>query len=249
MGMIRHSFNFGSVKSDVTLAMEVYGCEGVDDMATQDITSVIVPGRNGVLHLDNHRWNERTISYLCYVPATDSISYANKLETARNRLSYFKGYQRLTDTFYPDYYYRAAFVGTLEAEPMAFRTKGLVKFTFSLRPERFLTAGESAVDVTSSLQIVNPTTQESKPEIFLGGSGAVTLTFTKGDQSRSITVSDVPLGGVTIYCEDCEAYSGSTPVNDRITAAEFPVLYPGTTTITYTGNVTVIKLVPRWWTL
>ena len=45
------------------------------------------------------------------------------------------------------------------------------------------------------------------------------------------------------------AYLGNSNLNGNISAAEFPVLLPGESRISFTGGVTSLDIVPRWWTL
>jgi len=44
-------------------------------------------------------------------------------------------------------------------------------------------------------------------------------------------------------------FKGTEPKNDQVVGSGFPVLYPGDTTITFTGGITKIEIEPRWMTL
>ena len=44
-------------------------------------------------------------------------------------------------------------------------------------------------------------------------------------------------------------YKGTKSKNDKVTGSGFPYLYPGKNTISYTGGVTKIEIIPRWVTL
>ena len=57
MGVTRHNINFAGINA---LEKEIIIYAGTaDEMAARDVEAVTIPGRNGVLHLDNGRWGER----------------------------------------------------------------------------------------------------------------------------------------------------------------------------------------------
>lgn len=246
MGVVKHDFSYNGVSASTYLGVTVYGVEGLDEIAAKDVSSVVVPGRNGVLHLDNHRWNERTVSYLVYLPGADSEDYADLLMLIRETFgSEGGGYLKLKDTYYPNHFSLATFAGAMEPESMAFRTKGIVKVNFNCRPERFLDSGDDIINYTTPLKATNPTSYIAEPEIYITGSGAAgTVTFSNSlGESWTISVSDTTN---PIYI-NCETYDMNYPA--RVTITELPKLRPGDTNIAITGGVTKIEMKPRWWTL
>ena len=54
---------------------------------------------------------------------------------------------------------------------------------------------------------------------------------------------------LTLDCELQDAYKGLENHNADISAPEFPVLEAGENRIGWTGGVTHIEIIPRWWTL
>ena len=44
-------------------------------------------------------------------------------------------------------------------------------------------------------------------------------------------------------------YSGTTPMNDKVSGNGFPKLQPGVNTISWVGTVTSLVVQPRWVTL
>ena len=53
---------------------------------------------------------------------------------------------------------------------------------------------------------------------------------------------------MTIDCEQMDAYAGTTNLNNLVSGS-FPVIPGGEQTITITGGITSISVVPNWWTL
>ena len=76
------------------------------------------------------------------------------------------------------------------------------------------------------------------------GSGKGTVTV----GGRTVTLSKIT-SGMILDSLTQNAYLGSSNLNGDISAAEFPVLLPGESAISFTGGVTALDIVPRWWTL
>ena len=78
------------------------------------------------------------------------------------------------------------------------------------------------------------------------------LTLT-GDAKLQIGGIQVGLAGYTgpmiVDCELQDAYKDGANLNRYITAPDFPTLEPGITQISWTGGISNLKIIPRWWTL
>ena len=81
----------------------------------------------------------------------------------------------------------------------------------------------------------------SKPLITLYGSGEITFTL---DSIDIFTINIGDDGSVVIDSDEENAYLGSVLKNRNMTG-KFPVLQPGSNTITWTGSLTRIKVNPR----
>ena len=86
----------------------------------------------------------------------------------------------------------------------------------------------------------NPGNVPSEPIITVTGSGEITLIV----DMTIVELSDVN-GEITIDSVLQEAYSGMTPMNSCM-SGDFPTLPPGNSTISWTGNVTYLKVQPNW---
>lgn len=86
----------------------------------------------------------------------------------------------------------------------------------------------------------NPGNVPSEPVITVTGSGEITLFV----DMTIVELSDVN-GEITIDSVLQEAYSGITSMNSCM-SGDFPTLPPGNSTISWTGNVTFLKVEPNW---
>ena len=102
-------------------------------------------------------------------------------------------------------------------------------------------AAGDALELTAPTTIRNSGTVYSEPIITVFGSGDVTLT---------INGADFPLYGVeesiTIDSEMMEVFKGDTNQNGKYGGAKFPRFEVGKNEISWTGNVSKIKIQPRW---
>lgn len=237
--MIRKDyFVFGSLYSrDYSLWLSG---EGTEDAPQKDVDTISVPGRNGDLIVDNGRWKNLDIRY----PAAITKNFAANFGALRARLAALPGYHRLEDTLHPDEYRMAAFVGPLKPETTPYNRAGEFTLVFHCKPQRFLKSGEFPIALNAPGAVHNPTAFAARPIITVYGSGAGTLTV--GGCTVRIDALDESLA---LDCELENAYQGTENKNLTIYAPEFPTLAPGKTPVSWTGGITHLEIIPRWWTL
>jgi len=242
MGVMKHDIRFGGIVASEKDVI-IYG-GNVDEVAERDVEAVEIPGRNGVLHLDNGRWRERTQTYLAYVKGENYPARIAYVRRVFGRMG--KTYARLDDTFNPDVYSMATFVDALVPESLAFRTQGLVTLTFQCRPERYLRTGDQTITTTSSVTLVNPTGLPARPliRVYVSGGGTVTV----GNKTMTIS-SSLPTAYVDIDADTQDCTSGATNCNNYVTLVEFPTFGAGSTGVSLGGGATSAVITPRWWTL
>lgn len=229
------SFTFNGVSSDthglIISEKEIYSAPA-RDMSFQQ-----VPGRSGDVIIDNNRYENITVSYTVGCKDIKDKAKAIKLWLCKS------GYFRLTDTYQPDYFRMAAFASRLDIEEVISNV-GKAKLNFNCKPFMYSTTGQTTVTKTASGTISNPEAFESLPYIKITGSGNITLYI----NSKAYAVTSVS-SYIEIDSELMAAYKGSTLCNDKISFTEFPVLQPGSNTISWTGSVTKVEITPRWRTL
>ena len=92
----------------------------------------------------------------------------------------------------------------------------------------------------------NPTAYDSFPKIIIYGSGSGVLTI----NGSIINVSSIG-NGMVIDSELQDAYHGTSNWNKNITLNDrrFPKLKAGENLISFSGGITSVEVIPRWWTL
>ena len=200
----------------------------------------IIPGRNGALAIDEKRFENIDVTYPAFIFKTGGTNFESAMAALRNALMSKNGYKRLTDTYHPDEFRLAIFKTAIEVTPVNINRAGSFELVFTCKPQRFLTSGETVVTKTSSGTITNPTQFDAKPLLVVTGTGNLTV------NGVQIAISASP---TTIDCEAMEAYNGTTSRNGSIvlTPNKFPVLSPGSNTITLGSGITQVQITPRWW--
>ena len=213
----------------------------------RDYEVVHIPGRNGDLVIDNGSYQNVTRKYSISVGEIDG-NFTTLAAGVSEWLHSACVYARLEDSYESDYFRLAYYVADAEMENL-FHQAGKMSIEFNCKPARFLKAGERAVPFTTAGSLRNPTFQKSFPKLTVVVSGSGTLTV--GDQT--ITISG--LTGSTRMVIDSELQDvyeeGSlTNLNSKVSFSDgFPLLSPGVNAITFTGSITSVEVVPRWWIL
>lgn len=88
--------------------------------------------------------------------------------------------------------------------------------------------------------VTNPSSIPSEPIITLTGTGEITLIV----GMSIVELSDLN-GSITIDSTLQEAYNGAYSMNSHMNG-DFPVLLPGVNMVSWTGNVSAIKVEPNW---
>ena len=231
-------FTYDSVKSS-TYGVWING-GGTYNAAKRRYKSYSVPGRNGDLTIDECAFEEIEHTY----PAFIVSSFASNIETFRNLMMSKKGHLRLTDTYHTSEYYRARYMSGLEVDVAPNGIGGSFDLKFMRDPRRFLTSGETKVTVASGGNITNPTLFASRPVITVTGYGTLVI------GSDTITISN-SYAYVDINSEIQDCYHGTDNANGAVTfqSNNFPVLEPGSTGVTYSGNITKVEIIPNWFIL
>jgi len=205
----------------------------------RDYTVTSIPGRNGELVYDNGSFKNTTRTYEIAIDATQE-EYSRVVSSVVAWLHSASGYARLEDSYDPDFYRMAFYQDSLEIENI-FQEAGQGTLSFKCKPQRFLRSGELTTEFTESGKIFNPTFFNAKPLLHVYGTGSVTI------NSKAIFVTEASSNGVTLDCENHDAYAGTINYNDKITG-DYPELIPGDNGIGISGFTKVI-VTPRWWTI
>lgn len=240
MGM-RNSIVFNK-KNSMDFGLYISG-GGTYSAPARSYETITVPGRNGLLYVDNDRYDNIDVTY---PGAFIFENFDRNILGMRSWLLSPTGYVRLEDTYHPDEYRMAVFKGPIEPDVWYDLTAGQFDLTFNCMPQRFLKSGEPDYPITEDCVIYNPTQFTALPLIKTWGIG----TFSINGVKCTVNVDYKP---TSIDSELQTAYGGSAVkvnCNNYIILADqvFPSLKPGPNEIKL-GNLIKMSIVPRWWQL
>lgn len=205
----------------------------------RDTESIEIPGRNGNLTISRNRFKNITVSY----PAFIRKSFSRNADAAKMWLLGCEGYQRLEDTYQPDYFRMAQFKGPVDFDMRFLNYAGEMTLSFDCKPQRWRKDGQQTTVYTQPTSLYNDLFP-ALPLIRVNGTGAGNLYI------GAYTVELLSIDEYVMLDSDTQnAYKGTLNKNATISTPEFPVLQPGDNTISWDGNVTSIEITPRWWTV
>lgn len=205
---------------------------------------VTIPGRSGDIIVDNGSWEN--------VVRTYSVSFGSKYRDYTemvNKVSEWLHstftYARLEDSYEPDYYRLAAFIDEIEFSNI-FHHGGQAELSFDCKPQRFLKDGDEPIVITNgSAKVFNPTSFESNPIITVYGSGSGNLVV----GTYRVTFSGSG-SSVVVDSDTQDVYYNTQNKNSTVSMEiGFPKLSPGETTIGFSGGITKVEVVPKWFTI
>ena len=240
------------MKSDFNKGFFLYDNESSEDFglytagsgvynSPERISEVIsVPGRNGDIIIDGGKFSNVDVVFT--VVAKDDFKQ-QAIDTKAWLLSKF-GYKRLEDSFNPDYYRRGKFAGNIEWTIGELLRYGSADLKFNCKPQLYLKTGETPVEFTAAGTITNPTRFARSPLIRVYGTGDGTLTV----GNKTITLTDID-DYIVIDSMLMDCYKGTLNQNYKVSLSEFPMLQPGITGLSFSGDITSVEITGRWWTL
>lgn len=219
--------------------------EGTYNSAQRDVEVFSVEGRNGDLVVDKGRYHNVTVKY----PISIARKFPENAAALRAFLGSLRGYKRIEDDYHPDYYRLGYFTGPVEYAVGHLSRFGEATLKFNCKPQRFLIDGETAVSFQEPSHLINHTNEIALPLITVYGTGPGEVTV------GGVTVDILALEDqIALDCEIQSAYRkmGDAPPenkNGAVAAPTFPSLNPGINAISWTGEITKVEIIPRWWTL
>lgn len=224
------SVNFGAYLASSTMF----------DAPERDVSAVEVPGRNGNLIIDNHRFKNFSGAIHAYIPKGMQVNTGALRAWLQENSA---GYARYEDTIHPDEFRMARFTGGF-ALSSSDRVGAELDIGMDCKPQRWLKSGEIQVGFTGAGLLHNATRFAAQPLIrCIGQNGSITIGGVK------VTVS-----GVTSYIildsYLMEAHEGNINRNGNVTLdnGRFPMLEPGDSAVIFTG-FSAVYIMPRWWTI
>ena len=102
--------------------------------------------------------------------------------------------------------------------------------------------GEIPHTLTAEGAFVNPTAFEAKPFFRVYGTSG---TLTVGNTAIEISEIDEY---IDIDCDTQNAFKGTENCNSKVTP-DFPSFPAGQTGVMFSGGITSVMVIPRWWTI
>lgn len=199
--------------------------------AEKNVEKIEIPGRHGYLAIDYNNYKPITIPVEFLFTGTDVPT------NARNIKKWLTDSGNLVFSDDPNVYYKAAAYSAFDIES-AIKNYGAFIVNFDCQP--FAYATDNTVTHTTSPQTFTNPGYYSEPYIKVNGSGNITLTINGANIILSNVVSYIELDSEMLNC-----YKGTAAANNQMTG-EFPILVPGSNTISWTGTVTSVNINYRW---
>lgn len=197
--------------------------------AEANIKQIIIPGRNGFLTEDDGTYQGITKSVECTISDLSQIDYI---------CSWLNGGGDVVFSNQPDKIYKATIINQIEFKRVVATFHSLL-IQFECQPHSY-DINNNLITLTSSTTIFNFGSASSKPVIKVNGTGTIDLTI----NSNVIHLTNV-VGYVTIDTDLMDAYKDTVLKNNDM-SGDFPELVPGENTISWTGTVTSIEIIPNW---
>ena len=143
-GAIYKSLSFDNTSSR-SYGVYITG-QAVYNAPQRAVEMITIPGRNGAFALDQGRFENIEVSYPAGIFADNEADFAQAVSDFRNFLCSKKGYCRLTDEYNPNEYRMAVYKSGLDVSPAQLRA-GEFDITFECKPQRWLTDGETPVEI------------------------------------------------------------------------------------------------------
>ena len=202
-----------------------------------------VPGRNGDIVIDLNSYKNVVREYNIAIGEEDG-DFSVLSSKIANWLYSGHGYLRLEDSYLPEYYMMAAVVAPNNIINIL-QQAGRATVQFNRKPQRFLKSGDRPIAVTKQTTLFNPTQFNSKPLIIVNGTGSGVVNI----GGYSVKIDNLE-DEITIDCELEESYKGSENQNNKVTLSNgYPLLVPRDNIVNFSGGITKVTIIPRWWTI
>lgn len=198
-------------------------------------------GQSGSVPYDEQAYDNTELTLICF---TNEFTAAINRDTIFNLFS-GPTYKDLIMYVDPEKIYKVMLAEPISFDSRYYMGEGVTyELKLSVKPYKMLVESPKKL-VTNHLTIYNPTACTSLPEIKVNGSGDVTL-FVNGIPFALKGLSD----SVTINSEIMSTYfeNGSTILsrNDKVYTRNYPFFKSGSNTISWSGSVTSLEILPKW---
>lgn len=205
--------------------------------AKKRVDTVTVPGRNGVLHVDDNSYENYTKTVECAIINRKRIDDITAWLTGEGEAIF---------STEPDKVYRVRIDNQISIGQML-NVFQKFQVNFDVYPFKYsVNAYDDTVVLTDKKPLYNRGTIYSEPKLTVFGTGNITLVVNGMDYGLA-NVAEY----VTIDSEMMEVYKDNMSKNMDYTPPDgnspiFPVFHVGKNTIDWTGTVEKLEILPRW---
>lgn len=215
------------------------------DIPEREYEFIHVPGRNGDVLMDKKSYKNTIRSYEISFGSMEK-RFPEMARKVSEWLHSATTYARLEDSYEPEFYRLAVYTKSISIENILFHG-GRATIEFDCKPQRFFKMGDKIQKFTSNSGgiLKNPSTFESLPIVTVRGSGQGTINI----GGYVVGISNIDQY-VTVDSEIQDCYKGLVNKNNTVTLEKgFPKLGEGINNISFSGGVTSVEVIPKWWTL
>ena len=210
-----------------------------------EVDFLSIPGRDGDLIAGSGRFPNVQVTYSVFIPAKSISELAAKITAVKAWLySGLNSYHTLSDTYDTAFFRHAVFSGKLDIEDELNRI-GIFTISFSCKPYRYDAAGTESITLATGDVLLNPYPFSSKPILRIEGSGKGVLTIQSEGSNATWNFTAID-GYIEVDSEQMNFYKDTDPKNDTVSGEGFPLLSPGENTVSFSGGITAVSVIPRW---
>ena len=194
-------------------------------LSQENVNEIEIEGRDGNL-----------TEMLGYRTTTKTIEADYLGEDTYNILNWLRGSGEVIFGNDAEFYYKARINNII---PMEQILKNMHNFPIEFRcqPFKYYNVGKRKINITNGITLNNFGNKEALPYLRVYGTGNITVNI----NGRTFTISKLT-GSIGIISEIQEVEEGKGNLMD----GDFPYLDIGKNTITYSGNVTKLEIIPNW---
>lgn len=189
-----------------------------------------VDGRSGSLTITDDCYENTQKTIRCKIYGNENVDNISLWLYKCNRIIFSNR---------PDRYYNAMLIDQIDFE-RSMATNRSFEATFNCEPFGYLTSNNTITITRSGSTFNGMGNYYSEPIITVYGSGTINLTINE----TQITLKDVS-GYITVNCQKKRTHKDTTLLNIK-KVGDFPTLKHNTNTISWSGTVTKVEIVPNW---
>lgn len=201
-----------------------------------------VDGLDGELAIDKERKKNVQKPFSFVVVKQEGRTIEEQITNTNNWLKTNVGWHPLTWGGEPNYIYTAISHQQYPIDRM-FATFGKAVIQFTAKPYKFIDHGLVERVVANGQILYNEGSVPAEPLIKITGNGDIALTI--GTSTHRLKGVDK---GIIIDCKSMiiNTLDGLRPAGEKVESLPLPKIPLGQSAITWTGDVSEVKITPRW---